>query len=89
MPDFKAVVTVLIKPSILDPQGRAVENTLKRLGHTNVANLRVGKHIELTLSGERGEVEAQLEAIATDVLSNPVMEDVRYTLEKLEPAQAS
>ncbi len=84
MPDFKAVVTVLIKPSILDPQGRAVENTLKRLGHANVANLRVGKHIELTLSGERGEVEAQLEGIVTDILSNPVMEDVRYTLHQVE-----
>ena len=86
MPDFKAVVTVLIKPSILDPQGRAVENTLKHLGHTNVANLRVGKHIELTLSGERGEVEAQLEGIVTDVLSNPVMEDVTFTLIELETA---
>ena len=84
MPDFKAVVTVLIKGSILDPQGRAVENTLKRLGHANVANLRVGKHIELTLSGERGEVEAQLHAIVTDILSNPVMEDVRYTLHQVE-----
>ena len=89
MPDFKAVVTVLIKPSILDPQGRAVENTLKRLGHTNVADLRVGKHIEMVLSGERGEVEAQLEAIATDILSNPVMEDATFILEELEPAQAS
>lgn len=86
MPEFKAVVNVMIKKSILDPQGRAVENTLKRLGHSNLENLRVGKHIELFLSGERAEVEAQLQEIATTVLSNPVMEDVRFTLEELEPA---
>lgn len=83
MPEFKAVVTVLIKGSILDPQGRAVENTLKRLGHANVADLRVGKHIELTLSGERDELEAQLQEIAATVLSNPVMENVRYSLSEL------
>ena len=81
MPEFRAVVTVNIKKSILDPQGRAVEQTLKRLGHANIENLRVGKHIELILSGEREEVEAQLKTIAETVLSNPVMEDVSTTLE--------
>ena len=88
MPEFKAVVTVLIKPSILDPQGRAVENTLKRLGHANLSGLRVGKHIELVLSGERGELEAQLKDIATNVLSNPVMEDVHYVLSEVEPVSS-
>lgn len=89
MPDYKAVVTVLIKGSILDPQGRAVENTLKRLGHTNLSGLRVGKYIELVLSGERAEVEAQLRDIATTVLSNPVMEDVHYTLSEIEELTSS
>ncbi len=86
MPEFKAVVRVMIKKSILDPQGRAVETTLKRLGHKNLENLRVGKHIELFMSGEQAEVEKQLAEIATTVLSNPIMEDVSYTLEALEPA---
>ena len=86
MSAFKAVVTVMIKKSILDPQGRAVEATLKRLGHDQLEDLRVGKHIELVLSGERSEVEAQLQDISTNVLSNPVMEDVSFTLEELEPA---
>ena len=89
MPEFKAVVTVTIKASILDPQGRAVESTLKRLGHANVSDLRVGKHIELILSGERAEVEAQLQDIAANVLSNPVMEDVSVTLTELETAQSA
>ena len=86
MPNFRAQVEVTIKKSILDPQGRAVQNTLKRLGHSNIENLRVGKHIELELTGERAEVEAQLEDIAATILSNPVMEDVRFELEELQPA---
>ena len=83
MPEYLAVVHVMLKKSILDPQGRAVETTLKRLGHTNLSHLRVGKRIELTLSGERAAVEAQLAEIATKVLSNPVMEEVEYRLTEL------
>ena len=86
MPEYRAEVKVTIKKSILDPQGRAVENTLKRLGHSNIENLRVGKYIELVLSGERADVEAQLEDIAANVLSNPVMEDVSYELSEMQPA---
>jgi phosphoribosylformylglycinamidine synthase PurS subunit len=82
MPEFKAKVHVTLKRSILDPQGRAVENTLKRLGHENIDGLRVGKYIELTLRGDRAEVEAQLQDIASKILSNPVMEDVQFSLEE-------
>ena len=80
MPEYRAEVYVTLKRAILDPQGRTVENTLKRLGHDNIADLRVGKYIELTLSGERREVEAQVREVAHKVLSNPVMEEVRFTL---------
>jgi phosphoribosylformylglycinamidine synthase subunit PurS len=88
MPDFRAVVHVMLRRSILDPQGRAVEGTLHRLGHLGVSDLRVGKRIELTLSGEREAVEAQVGEIATRVLSNPVMEDVEVELTELAPAEA-
>jgi phosphoribosylformylglycinamidine synthase len=86
MPEFKAVINVMIKPSILDPQGRAVEATLKRLGHDNLEGLRIGKHIELAMTGERKALEQQLQTIASTILSNPVMEDVSYTLSELENA---
>ncbi len=82
MPAYHAIVDVLLKRSILDPQGRAVEATLRRLGNENVSAVRVGKRIELVLEGERGEVERQLREIAEKVLSNPVMEDVEVTLEE-------
>ena len=84
MPEFKAVVNVMIKRSILDPQGRAVETTLRRLGHENLEGLRIGKHIELIMTGERKELEQQLRTVASTILSNPVMEDVNFTLTELE-----
>jgi len=86
MPDYRAVVHVMLRRSILDPQGRAVEATLHRLGHLDVRDLRVGKRIELTLAGARDDVEAQVRAIAERVLSNPVMEDVEFELTELAAA---
>ncbi|AKH17401.1 MULTISPECIES: phosphoribosylformylglycinamidine synthase subunit PurS [Deinococcus] len=80
MSTFKAKVFVTLKPSILDPQGRTVERALSHLDHGNVSGVRVGKYIELTLSGSRAEVEAQLKDITENVLSNPVMEDARWEL---------
>lgn len=84
MAKYRAIVNVMLKPSILDPQGRAVEATLRRLGHENLADVRIGKHIELTLSGERAEVERQLGEIASKVFANPVMETVVTRLEPLD-----
>ncbi len=83
MTDYHAEIKVMLKRSILDPQGRAVETTLHRLGTKNVTNVRIGKHLTLTLSGERAEVEAQLERLIEQVLSNPVMEHASYTLTEL------
>lgn len=89
MPEFHAVVRVMLKRAILDPQGRAVEKTLQRLGHDNLSDLRIGKHIELRLSGERDAVEAQLREIADKVLSNPVMEEAEIELVEVEAVEAS
>ncbi|WP_407569605.1 phosphoribosylformylglycinamidine synthase subunit PurS [Deinococcus altitudinis] len=80
MSTFKAKIYVTLKPSILDPQGRTVERALSHLGQQASA-VRVGKYIELNMEGERAEVEGRLSEIATTVLSNPVMENVRWELE--------
>lgn len=79
----RARVTVRLKPAILDPQGRAVQATLHRLGHDDVADLRVGKIIEFTVAGSPDETGAVVRAMAEDVLSNPVMEDVEIELESV------
>lgn len=88
MPDYetsryRAEIKVMLKRAILDPQGRAVAKALRRLGTRNVDDVRIGKHIELTLSGERAEVEAQLAELIGQILSNPVMEEAHYTLTEL------
>ncbi len=87
MSTFKAKIYVTLKPSILDPQGRTVERALSHLGQQASA-VRVGKYIELNMDGERAEVESRVQDIATTVLSNPVMEDVRWELAELERAGA-
>lgn len=85
----RARVTVRLKAAILDPQGRAVQATLHRLGHEDVAELRVGKIIEFTLEGEPDEAEAKVRRLAADVLANPVMEDVEIELERVDATEES
>lgn len=69
---MKARVTVSLKRTVLDPQGQAIRNALSGLGHTGVADVRQGKVFEM-------EVDSltDLDAIARDVLTNPVIEDYR------------
>jgi len=83
----RARVTVRLKPAILDPQGRAVQATLRRLGYDGVDELRVGKVVEFTIRGAPDETEAEVRRIAEEVLANPVMEDVEIALEPAEPSE--
>lgn len=72
----KIIVEVMPKADLLDPQGKAVGNSLKRAGH-NVTTVRIGKRIELHYAST--PTAAELEAakqIAADFLSNGVIEDV-------------
>ncbi|MGO3885916.1 MAG: phosphoribosylformylglycinamidine synthase subunit PurS [Mycetocola sp.] len=71
------VVEVMPKAELLDPQGKAVVGALSRLGNSNLSAVRVGKRFEITVDGEvTDEVLAQVREIATDMLSNQVIEDV-------------
>ncbi len=72
----KIIVEVMPKADLLDPQGKAVGNSLKRAGH-NVSTVRIGKRIELhyATTPTAAELEAAKQ-IAADFLSNGVIEDV-------------
>lgn len=75
----RVVVDVMLKPEILDPQGRAVQGAFARLGVVGVHDVRQGKRFEITLDGEVTEARlAELHQLAADLLSNPVIEN--YTL---------
>ena len=75
----RVVVDVMLRPEILDPQGRAVMGAFTRLGVHGVADVRQGKRFEITLDGEATEEAlADLRRMAEELLSNPVIES--YTL---------
>ena len=69
------------KPEILDPQGKAVQGALPRLGFQGVTDVRQGKRFELEIEGEATpELLADVERMAELLLSNPVIEDYQVTL---------
>lgn len=78
---MKAQVTVTLRDGILDTQGKAVEHALHSLGFTGVANVRIGKHIELDISGvDAATAKQQMDEICKKLLSNPVMENFKVTV---------
>lgn len=74
---------VSLKKSVLDPQGKTIQIALKKMGYKGLDDVRQGKYFELTLQGglSRQEAEAQVEKMAREVLTNPVVEEFRYSLE--------
>lgn len=73
----RVVVEVMPKPEILDPQGKAVNGALPRLGFTGISQVRQGKRFEITVDGPvTDEVLADVRRAAETLLSNPVIEDV-------------
>lgn len=70
---MKVLVTVLPKPSVLDPQGAAAAEAIRHLGLEGVGRVRIGKMIELELP--ESTPDSEIHRIARDLLSNPVIED--------------
>jgi phosphoribosylformylglycinamidine synthase len=70
----------MLKREILDPQGQAVEAALPSLGFEGVSDVRVGKHVELTI--EHDDVDATVRRMAEQLLANPVIEE--FTVRLLE-----
>ena len=74
------LINVALKPEILDPQGRAILGALSRVGLFGVVDVRQGKQFVLNIDGEIDEAKiAQINEIASTLLSNPVIED--FTVE--------
>jgi len=80
---MKAYVYVSLKGTVLDPQGKTIHGALKKMGFKGLQEVRQGKYFELTLNGglTRTEAEAEVGRIAREVLTNPVIEDFRFTIE--------
>ena len=80
---MKAKVYVTLKPSVLDPQGKAIHHSVEALGFAQIADVRQGKYFEISLDEAVNESEAReaSEKIAKDVLTNPIIEDYRVEIE--------
>ncbi|GAA1503415.1 phosphoribosylformylglycinamidine synthase subunit PurS [Nocardioides humi] len=71
------------KPEILDPQGKAVQGALPRLGFSGVTDVRQGKRFEIEFEGEVTDaVLAEVEKMAETLLSNPVIENYSVSVEQ-------
>ena len=87
MSSYRFAVDVMPRDGILDPQGRAVENALPQLGASTVHGVRVGRRVELTVeASDRAEARLLLERLASDFLSNPLVE--RWEIEEMEGVPA-
>jgi phosphoribosylformylglycinamidine synthase len=80
---MKAHVHVTLKTTVLDPQGQTIQNALRKIGYADVAAVRQGKYFEIALAdGLSAEAaSAQVERIAREVLTNPVIEEFTFRVE--------
>lgn len=80
---MKAYVYVSLKKTVLDPQGKTIHGALKKMGYQGVGDVRQGKFFEIVLDGKnREQAQAEVERMAREVLTNPVIEEYRYSIEE-------
>lgn len=78
---MKAHVWVMLKTTVLDPQGQTIQRALASLGHSSIKNVRQGKFFVLELdSASREAAKREVEQIAKDVLTNPIIEEFRFEI---------
>jgi phosphoribosylformylglycinamidine synthase PurS subunit len=75
---MKATVIVTLKPSVLDPQGMTIHRSLGSIGLTDITDVRQGKIFDIRLKDGARE---QVERLAKEVLTNPVIEEYRIVWE--------
>ena len=79
---MKVKVLVTPKAAVLDPQGAAVRDAMQHLGMPEVHSVRIGKYLEIEVDDKTPNLDARLNDLCRDLLSNPVIED--YELQKAE-----
>jgi phosphoribosylformylglycinamidine synthase PurS subunit len=81
---MKAHVYVTLKRTVLDPQGQTIQNALRKMQYRNVKDVRQGKYFVLDLddSLDAATAKEEVERIARDILTNPVIEEFSYRLEE-------
>lgn len=82
---FLARVYVTLKPAVNDPQGLTVMGGLHSLGYETVADVRIGKYLEIRVDAQdRSQAERDVAGMCDRLLANPVIENYRFTLEPID-----
>ncbi|NQV51425.1 MAG: phosphoribosylformylglycinamidine synthase subunit PurS [Candidatus Marinimicrobia bacterium] len=80
---LKAIVTVMLKKGIFDPQGRAVQNGLESIGFDKVKGVRIGKQLEMDLEmDDRATAETSVHEMCDKMLANPVVESYSFEIKE-------
>jgi phosphoribosylformylglycinamidine synthase len=78
---YIAEINVMPLKALLDPQGKAVTNSMKNLGFDEIANVRIGKHITLEIEAEsEAAAGKRVEEACSKLLSNPIIEGYDFSL---------
>jgi len=81
---MKAHVYVTLKQTVLDPQGQAIHNALKKMQYQGIEDIRQGKYFVIKLDSQldAAAARAEVERMASEVLTNPVIEEFTFRLEE-------
>ena len=78
---MKAKIVVMPKKTVLDPQGKTVRHALESMGFTGIKDVRIGKFIEVEMTGRsKAALKKKIDEACHKLLSNPVIEDYTFTL---------
>ena len=80
---MKARIHITLKQGVLDPQGKAIASSLNSMGYREVDDVRLGKYLELTLSGASDtDLSARVDEMCRRLLANDIIEDFRFEVEE-------
>ena len=78
---FKAEIDIMPLKALLDPQGKAVTNSMKNIGLAQISGVRIGKHIRLFLEAtNKAEAEQMVDTACKKMLANQIMESYHFEL---------
>lgn len=78
----KVKIYVTLRESVLDPQGSAVKGSLHTMGYDEVADVRIGKYLELQIEPSERDIDTIVKEMSEKLLANTVIEDYRYEIEE-------
>ena len=82
--NYKAIVDILPREELLDPQGKTVGKNLKKLDIEGVEDVRIGKHIIIKLSAESDkEASQKVQKACNELLANVIMETYSFSIESI------